>query len=785
MYLALLVALVSGLVLAGMAAGRRTGSAFPGYLAVYGSDAEVFSFKPIPTIASLPEVEQSTSALIPANGPPSCRGCRLLANQNFGVTGLAPRQLAGHVKLLSGRMPDQSNPTEVLASYTMQRDLGVRLGSHIRIRFASVSQRNGVLSGADITPDGPQYDFTVVGTEASEDEFPATNGTNYGLYTTKAFTRSIDDRTVFFHADFVRLRHGAADLPRFQAGARQAGALGVTDLDTNAAAVTSSLRPQAVGWWILAALTALIGLIVLAQAQSRQALVEADTYSTLRTLGVSGRQLFLTGMARIAATGIVGIVVGVLLAYGLSSFTPVGVARLAEPTNGFSFDPWALLVGGAVLLVIFSALGVRPARTVASEARTSARYRREQPSRTVGLLTELGASPTTLIGVRRAIQRGRGRATVPVWSALAGSILAVSALCATAVFGSSLAHLVTTPALYGQPFGLYISVNSTGTQAQAERLVDDIERERGVTGITAGLSGDVRINGHTVAALAGQPIRGPLLLTTVTGRLPEGPGEVTLGATTLREAGAHVGSVVRVSVPNANGGTRTSPYRVVGVTSFPPDFGTGGLGTGAAFDFAGFGDQCPPGAKPRMCAIDETYDGAGVILVRTASSVAGRAARNRLMAAYAGDVSLPVAPTNLVNFGQSVNFPLLLGSVLIVFGIATLLHVLVVSITRRRQEIGILKSLGFVRRQVVFTVLWQTTTVALIGLVVGIPLGVATGRLVWRAFAGYLGVVPVPVVTLWEVVAIALGTLVVANVLAAAPAIVASRMRPARVLRTE
>ncbi len=148
-------------------------------------------------------------------------------------------------------------------------------------------------------------------------------------------------------------------------------------------------------------------------------------------------------------------------------------------------------------------------------------------------------------------------------------------------------------------------------------------------------------------------------------------------------------------------------------------------------------------------------------------------------------MSLPVAPTNLVNFGQSVNFPVILGSVLIVFGVATLLHVLVVSITRRRQEIGILKSLGFFRRQVAFTVLWQTTTVALIGLVGGVPLGVAIGRLAWRAFADYLGVVPVPVVTPWEVVAIVVGTLVVANLLAAGPAMVASRMRPASALRTE
>jgi hypothetical protein len=132
---------------------------------------------------------------------------------------------------------------------------------------------------------------------------------------------------------------------------------------------------------------------------------------------------------------------------------------------------------------------------------------------------------------------------------------------------------------------------------------------------------------------------------------------------------------------------------VVGVTSFPPDFGTGGLGTGAVFDFAGFGARCAQGTAPGRCAIDETYSGAGVILVDTASSAAGRSALNRLVATYEGDVSLPMAPANLVNFGQALNFPVLLGSVLIIFGVATLLYVLVLSVSRRRQEIRLLKSL--------------------------------------------------------------------------------------------
>lgn len=246
------------------------------------------------------------------------------------------------------------------------------------------------------------------------------------------------------------------------------------------------------GWWILAALTALVGLIVLAQAQSRQASIEEDAYGTLRTLGVSGWQLFLTGLARTAAIGVLGVVGGVVLAYGLSSLTPVGVARLAEPTNGLSFDPWALLVGGLVFLAVFLALGVRPALRVARAARSGGRYGRQRPSRAVSLPAELGASPSRRIGVRRAVQRGGGRSTVPVGSALVGSILAVTALCATAVFGSSLTHLVTTPSLYGQPFDLDISVNDAGTRAQAEQLVDDIKRERAVTGITAGLSAEVK-----------------------------------------------------------------------------------------------------------------------------------------------------------------------------------------------------------------------------------------------------------------------------------------------------
>ena len=156
-----------------------------------------------------------------------------------------------------------------------------------------------------------------------------------------------------------------------------------------------------------------------------------------------------------------------------------------------------------------------------------------------------------------------------------------------------------------------------------------------------------------------------------------------------------------------------------------------------------------------------------------------------LSRAYPSQINLPRPPTDLVNFGEAVNFPLIFGLIVVLFGVATLLHLLLSSLKRRRREMGLLKSLGFVRRQVALSVSWQTTTVAVIGIVFGVPLGIAAGRLVWTAFASNLGVVAVPVVTGWVIAAIVVGTVVVANLLAIGPALAASRAKAATLLKAE
>jgi hypothetical protein len=307
-----------------------------------------------------------------------------------------------------------------------------------------------------------------------------------------------------------------------------------------------------------------------------------------------------------------------------------------------------------------------------------------------------------------------------------------------------------------------------------------------VNGITLGTSSSVTVDGIATDSIAGQPVRGPLLISSVNGRLPAAVGEVALGTKTMHDAGAHVGSVVRVGVPLSGGGVQTSTFRVVGTASFPPDFGVVGLSQGAIFTVAGLVDaQCTPGPSQSRCRDATAKSLDYVLLARVKSGATGQAAVARYVRAYPNSATVPVTPTNLVNFGEAVNFPLILGAVLVLFGAATLVHVLVVSVARRRRELGLLKALGFLRLQSAAAVCWQATTVALVGVVVGVPVGIAAGHEVWRAFATNLGVVPDPVLPVWALVAVAAGVLVVANVLAVGPALVSARQHPGPLLRSE
>ena len=106
-------------------------------------------------------------------------------------------------------------------------------------------------------------------------------------------------------------------------------------------------------------------------------------------------------------------------------------------------------------------------------------------------------------------------------------------------------------------------------------------------------------------------------------------------------------------------------------------------------------------------------------------------------------------------------------------------------VRRRRRDLGILKTIGFVRGQVAATVAWQATTLAVVALLVGLPLGVAAGRWAWLLVNQGLGSLADPVTPAIALVVAVPATVLVANLVAALPARAAAATRPAVVLRSE
>src|SRR5580658_1892511 len=179
----LLVSIVGGIVLAAAAAGQRTASAFPDFVAAHGFDALVYTLQPSPAIARLPDVASVTDEIGPDNGQPICACKHPINPSDFGVLAVPPKG-APPFKLVSGRMPDPSKPDQVLASFTLQQDYGLHLGSVVTVPFYAASQiaAYNATNGEGLRPEGPSIAFHVVGFEANEFEFPAGGSPTYDLY---------------------------------------------------------------------------------------------------------------------------------------------------------------------------------------------------------------------------------------------------------------------------------------------------------------------------------------------------------------------------------------------------------------------------------------------------------------------------------------------------------------------------------------------------------------------------------------------------------------------------
>ncbi len=110
---------------------------------------------------------------------------------------------------------------------------------------------------------------------------------------------------------------------------------------------------------------------------------------------------------------------------------------------------------------------------------------------------------------------------------------------------------------------------------------------------------------------------------------------------------------------------------------------------------------------------------------------------------------------------------------------------LVIAVHRNGRDLSIARALGLTPRLLRRTGRWAGTVFATAALVVAVPVGVVLGRVVWRAYAEDLGVVPDPVTTVGEIGALVPATLFLAALVGTLAAARQSRTHPGAALRSE
>jgi hypothetical protein len=113
-----------------------------------------------------------------------------------------------------------------------------------------------------------------------------------------------------------------------------------------------------------------------------------------------------------------------------------------------------------------------------------------------------------------------------------------------------------------------------------------------------------------------------------------------------------------------------------------------------------------------------------------------------LGAAASGDQALlfipPAVPRQVGEIADVRVLPIVLGGFLILLAIGAVGHALMTAVWRRSRDIAILRAFGMTPSQSRWAALTQATVFTVAGLLVGIPLGLAAGRTLWRVTAGII-----------------------------------------------
>jgi hypothetical protein len=468
----------------------------------------------------------------------------------------------------------------------------------------------------------------------------------------------------------------------------------------------------------------------------------------------------------VAAAVVAGMVLATGAAIVASPLFPISVARRAELATGVRVEPFVLFGGAAALTVallgVVAVLAWRPVRPTRSSPTAAGRWSRFTRA----------LPPATAIGCASVVPAPGGRpATVRSGMAIAGIAVGVAGAVAVAVFLGSQRHTITSPDRYGWTWDaspdLYAGEVDPNTVVRAMSEHDRLDAVGGLF-CNEGLVEDRRATSCAFVAASGR-----VAPRVVDGRAPSAAGEVALLQSTAAELGVGIGDRVEIA-----GSSETQSLVVIGTVLLP----------GNVFEDLGQGAVVTADDLERLTGRPVVESDERRLLLTYADGVDVAAFEAELEAQYPVDFSaysLPQPPDLITQLDRLRPVLTALAAFLGALGLIALVHFLALSARERRGDIGVLKALGFVRGQVRSIVRGQGMTVAVIGLIVGLPVGILTGRSAWLVTVDQLEIVDTPVSPVATAAAIVAVAVCGAAAVSTAIGWWAARAGPAEALRTE
>ena len=756
--LGILGGLVGGLALAAVAGARRTDTAYQRFREATGrSDAIVFGTLVglVPAdygpVRALPEVEDAGEFTL---APLEVKDHKLgqLAPNDDRLYRTVNRPL-----LVAGRLPDSERADEILIDRQATK-LGLGVGDRVTIQTSTELFNPAVPIGS-----GPSFVVTIVGVGDSNMSL-AFAGDEAGFVPSAALLAQHPEIPRAGNL-VVRLRPGTdvAAFSRRAAEAMGVPTIPVRDLAEDTKRITHGTDLERAALLLFAASVALAGLVLVGQAVARTVYSLAEPADALRAVGFTRNGLIAGLLAPLALAAATGLVTATGTAIALSRLFPLGLAGRLEPDRGVHAD-WLVIGPGSVGV----GLSILAGASVAALRATSARRPLPEGGRRALWRVLGGRAPLpAMIGAALALEKGDGRRALPVRPALASATAAVLGVVGAFGLLHGIDGALSHPDRSGQFWAAEVTVYEESKAATMATLADDGR----TSAVTVLRFVDVDIEGSSVPAYALEPAKGSRSFTVIEGRGLDGPDDVVIGPSTARALGRKVGDTVRV-------GPDGRELRLVGLGLLPqtPHFG---FDQGAWISPQNL-DKLTPPRDPE----DPGEEVALVSLAPGISTGAGIAGLEQRLGPEAG-IQPASIPADVGYLRNVRSLPKALAGFLVFLGLGALAHVLATAVRRRRQDLAVLRAIGFRPLQLASCVAWQAATVALVALVVGIPLGIAAGRWSWRWVADTTPLLYVPPLAATVVVLSVPVTLVLANVMAALPAWRAARLRPADVLRAE